>query len=145
MTLAIAHYRQGNIEDAIFWYNAGRLRAMYDAVRCTDISARSAVPALLQGMPRELIQAQFDDLVRLRQIIDRVVKWDEITPQNYEYRWINLHGMAAMKSSLTNNTHRGDPLTVPRESWDALAKQTREEFRSSIEKTIGHYQNQKQQ
>jgi len=32
MALAIVHYRQGKTEDAIFWFNAGRLRAQFDAV-----------------------------------------------------------------------------------------------------------------
>ncbi len=41
MAFVIVHYRQGKTEDAIFWFNAGRLRAQFNAVRCTDISARS--------------------------------------------------------------------------------------------------------
>jgi hypothetical protein len=32
MALVIVHYRQGKTEDAIFWFNAGRLRAQFDAV-----------------------------------------------------------------------------------------------------------------
>jgi len=32
MALAIVHYRQGKTEDAIFWFNAGRFRAQFDAV-----------------------------------------------------------------------------------------------------------------
>jgi len=32
MALVIVHYRQGKTEDAIFWFNAGRFRAQFDAV-----------------------------------------------------------------------------------------------------------------
>ena len=41
--LASLLYRQGNTEEAVFWLNAARLRAQFDAQRCTDVSARSAV------------------------------------------------------------------------------------------------------
>jgi hypothetical protein len=36
MALGVIRFRQSKIEDAIFWFNAGRLRAMFDAARCTD-------------------------------------------------------------------------------------------------------------
>jgi len=32
MALVIVHYRQGKTEDAIFWFNAGRFHAQFDAV-----------------------------------------------------------------------------------------------------------------
>ena len=32
VALIIVHYRQGKTEDAIFWFNAGRFRAQFNAV-----------------------------------------------------------------------------------------------------------------
>jgi hypothetical protein len=145
MALAVVRFREGRIEDALFWYNAGRLRAMYDAARCSDMSARSAVTALVYKTPKELLKAQFDDLTRLRNIVTRVVKWDEVTPQNYEYRWISLHGMGAINSGFGNTNGSSSPLTVSREKWGSLAIQTREEFRTGMEKAIEQYQKQSQQ
>lgn len=143
MALGIVHFRQGHTPEALFWFNAGRLRAMYDAARCTDLTARSAVPALIYGTPKELIQSQFEDVTRFRGIVDRVVKWDETAPQNYEYRWINFHGLGAMNSALGNTKEPAGPLTVSPDQWDALAKQTRQEFRSGVEKMIEQYQEYK--
>jgi hypothetical protein len=57
MALGVIRFRQSKIEDAIFWFNAGRLRAMFDAARCTDASARSAVPALVYKTPKALLKA----------------------------------------------------------------------------------------
>ena len=133
--LANLLYKQGNLDDAIFWFNAGRLRADFDAIRCTDVSARDAVPALVAQMPVELRKAQFNDLDKLADIIGKVIKWDETTPYNYEYRWINLHGMGAIQSGLGNTTNTA-PLTVPRDTWDALAKQNRDNYQKSCDDVI---------
>ena len=144
MALGVAHFRQGHTEEAMFWFNAGRLRAMYDAARCADVSARSAVNALIYGTPRGLILAQFADPARFRDTAAKVIAWDETTPQNYEYRWINFHGMGAINSALGNTNGAATPLTVSQDQWSALAKQTREHFRSGVDKAIEEYQKQKE-
>jgi len=98
--LADLLYRRGDINDAIFWYNAARLRGGYDAALCTDVSARSAIPALIAQMPPDLIKKQYEDIPRVRNIIERLITWDESTPYNYDHRWISLHGMRAISSGL---------------------------------------------
>ena len=91
----------------LFWLNAGRVRGMFDAARCTDISARSAVSLLISQMPRELIKAQFDDSDRMKETLERVLQWDEKrTPDTYDHRWINLHGMDSMTASLGTQPYR---------------------------------------
>jgi tetratricopeptide (TPR) repeat protein len=133
--LAELLYRQGDIDNAIFWFNAARLRGFFDASLCTDISARSAIPALVQQMPKELIKTQFDDIQKLKITIDRVLKWDEATPYNYDHRWISLHGMKAINSGLGNADQNG-PLTAPSERWHDLAKQNRDQYRKSFDEAI---------
>ncbi len=135
-SLATLLYRQGNRDGAIFWLNAGRLRADYDAVRCTDVTARSAVQALVLQVPEELKKDQFSDLPKLKKIIDDMIKWDAATPHNYDQRWINLHGMAAMNEGLGNQVQSQQPLSVPEEQWAALAQKTRDDYQRSAEKTI---------
>ena len=129
-------YKRGDEDDAIFWFNAGRLRGNFDALRCTDPTARSAIPALVSQMPNELRKAQFSNLEKLKGIIANVIRWDETTPNNYDHRWINLHGMAAINNGLGDGTGPSQPLTVPKENWEALAEQAREEFRKSLEQAI---------
>jgi hypothetical protein len=141
-SLANLFYKQGDIDKAIFWFNAARLRGNFDADLCTDISARSAIPAMVQQIPIDLRKKQFDDIPKLKSIIDRVLKWDEETPYNYDHRWISLHGMNAINNSLGNGAQTGS-LTVPRENWDALAKKNREQYRASLSDAIDTIQKQR--
>jgi hypothetical protein len=136
-------YKQGKSDDAIFWFNAARLRANFDAARCADESARSAVPALVGQIPIQLRRLQFDDLAKLKDIIHRVVQWDESTPYNYDYRWINLHGLDAIGSGLGNADATNKPLSLPRGEWDALAQKTRADYLGSLDAAIAAYDKQK--
>jgi ankyrin repeat protein len=139
--LAGLFYRQGDIDNAIFWFNAARLRGSFDAVICTDISARSAISALVYQIPRDLIKKQFDDIPKLKSIISSVLKWDETTLYKYDHRWISLHGMNAINSGI-GLENGGGPLTVPRESWDAEAKKNREQYRKSFDDALAMLQKQ---
>ena len=134
--LARLLYRRGDVDDAIFWFNAGRLRGNFDALRCTDISARSAIPALVAQVPVELRKAQFTDMQKLSAIVTKAISWDETTPHNYDQRWINLHGMEAMKKGLGDSSPSSAPLSVPQEKWDGLAKQARDDYRKGLEEAI---------
>lgn len=140
-SLADLLYRQGDIKNAIFWFNAARLRVTFDATICSDASAQSAIAALVQQMPIDLRKKQFDDLSVLRETIERVLKWDETIPATYDHRWISLHGMRAIINGL-GNAENNSPLTVPREKWDALAKQNRNQYRNSVDEAIKYAQKQ---
>jgi hypothetical protein len=133
--LADLLYRRGDIGDSIFWLNAARLRGGYDAALCTDVSAKATIPALISQMPRDLIKRQYDDIPQIKRIVERVIKWDESTPYNYDHRWISLHGMSAISNGLGMADERR-PLLEPRDSWERLAKQNRGQFRHSIDETI---------
>lgn len=126
-SVAALFYRQGAIDDAIFWLNAARLRMMFDSAICTDLSARSAVDDSIRAMPKDLIKKQFDDIQKLRDITERVLKWDETTPYNYDHRYISLHGTKVISIALANAEPSGS-LTVPRENWDIIAKENRNQF-----------------
>jgi len=140
--LADLLYRQGDIDNAIFWFNAARVRGLFDAALCTDVSARSAIPAIVQQIPRDLIKRQFDDIPKLKNTIDRVLKWDEATPYNYDHRWISLHGMRAINSGM-GNAASSAPLMVSRDSWTILAKKNRDQYRTSFDQAIDTVQKQR--
>jgi len=141
--LASLLYKQGRSDDAIFWFNAARLWANFDAARCADVSARSAVPALVAQIPAQLRRSQFDDPEKLKDIIHRVVQWDESAPYNYDYRWINLHGPDAIRSGLGNADTTNKPLSLPREEWGALAQRTRADYVVSLNAAVAAYEKQK--
>lgn len=133
--LADLLYRQGNTDDAIFWFNAARLRGNIDAAICKDVSARSAIPALVQQIPRDLIKRQFDDLPKLKSLVTRVIDWDVSTPYSYDRLWINLHGMQAINSGLSNSTST-DQFSEPADKWAPIANETREQYRKSLDEAI---------
>lgn len=135
IALANLYYRQGNFDNAIFWFNAGRLRTTLDALLCTDPSAASAVAALVAQVPKDLIKKQFEDMPKFKSIVENVLKWDASTAYSYDHRWISLHGMRAVMSGVSTDAQSG-PLTIPRERWDEVAKQNRDAYRKSLDKAI---------
>jgi hypothetical protein len=142
--LARVLYRQGDVDGAIFWFNAGRLRGNFDAWRSTDVvGGRAAMIALSRQMPIELRKAQFADLPKLRGIVSKVIAWDETTPRNYDRRWIDFHGVVADKTGPGDGKPPVAAATIAPEKWDDLAKQVREEYRQDLEKSIGLMSNAK--
>ena len=65
--------------------------------------------------------------------MSRVLAWEEKTPCAYDRRWINLHGMNAV----TGDTN--SPLSVPKERWEAIRKQTRDDYRSSFYEALAQF------
>jgi hypothetical protein len=138
--LANILFKQGDKDGAIFWFNAGRLRADFDAIRCTDVSARSAVHELVLSVPDELRKSQFDDVGKLQSITRNVIKWDETTPHDYDPRWINLFGMNAVETGLgVDKPSLGDSMSVPEASWQSLAQQNRDAYTTSLDVVIAKY------
>ena len=141
-SIAALLYRQGAMDDAIFWLNAARLRIMFDSAICTDVSARSAVDDSIRAMPKDLIKKQFDDIQKLRDITERVLKWDETTPYNYDHRYISLHGIK-IKSIALGNAEPSGLLTAPCENWDIIAKENRNQFLKLMNNMINLVQKQR--
>lgn len=121
-------FQNGNKDDAAFWFYAGQLRARFDANRCADVSARSAVSVLNQRYGTPINQYAFGNPAMLEKLIPRVVDWDRKTPHNYDPRWINLHGMNAMIAGLGNTPAATEPLSLPSNQWDAIAEKTRSDY-----------------
>lgn len=134
--LARLLYKQGESEDAYFWFNAARLRGNFDAARCADESAKSAIAVLVAQIPVDLRREEFNDLDKLKDIIHRVVQWDETTPYHYDHRWINLHGMGAITAGTNNANGTSPAMSVPEDQWPELAKKMRDDYLDSLDKAI---------
>jgi hypothetical protein len=138
-SLAQLLYRRGELDDAIFWFNAARLRADYDALRSSNLpAARNGVIAMVRNLPIELRKAQFNDPQKLRMIVAKVISWDETTPHHYDARWIDFHGVAAAGNAAANG---GQPVALPPERLDELARQLREQYRKELELSIAMMSN----
>jgi len=126
-------FEQGKKDDAMFWFYAGQLRGRIDANICADKSAQAAVGELNQRFGTPINQYSFADIPKLTNTVNRVLAWEEKTPCAYDRRWINLHGMNAV----TGDTN--SPLSVPKEQWEAIRKQTRDDYRSSLYEALGQF------
>ena len=143
-SLAQLLYRRGETDDAIFWFNAARLRADYDALRSSNLpAARNGVIAMVRNLPIELRKAQFNDPQKLRTIVAKVIDWDETTPHHYDARWIDFHGVAAASSGAANGGQPVATVTLPPERWDEIARQLREQYRRDLEQSIAMMSNAK--
>ena len=143
-SLAQLLYRRGEVDDAIFWFNAARLRADYDALRSSNLpAARNGVIAMVRNLPIELRKAQFNDPQKLRTIVAKVIDLDETTPHHYDARWIDFHGVAAASSGAANGGQPVATVTLPPERWDEIARQLREQYRRDLEQSIAMMSNAK--
>lgn len=115
-------------DDAAFWFYAGQLRARYDANRCADISARSAVAVLNQQFGSPINRYTMQDLPKLEETVNKVLAFDEKTAHDYDNRWINLHGMNSMIDSMEGEQNKKQELSLPQSQWASIAKQTRDDY-----------------
>jgi hypothetical protein len=104
------------IEDAVFWYHVGRLRAVYDGLRCKDPTARNAVNILGRNLNPDIARYQRQRRQRTLEIAQFAVQWDQQNPRLYDQRWINLYGKVARESAGTDPAE----LTVPEAEWPAI-------------------------
>ncbi len=127
---AVANVMSGDRpEQAIFWYHVGRVRAVYDALRCKDESARNMVPALGKKLSPELIRSQYYQRDRLVGLARKAIEWDAQNPRSYDQRWICLYGRVAQTSAGT------DPAEVqlPESDWPAILKRVHEAHLKSVQ------------
>jgi hypothetical protein len=119
---------KGNRERAAFWFYAGQLRGRYDANRCADISARSAIAVMNQQFGGLINQYMFAHLDKLEKLVPEVIAFDKKTAHNYDHRWINLHGMGAIQTSLGDEKTQTEALSLPKAQWAAIEEQTRRDY-----------------
>ena len=126
-------FEQDKKDEAVFWFYAGQLRGRIDANICADKSARAAVTEMNERFGPPINQYSFTNLSLLTNTVERILAWEEKTPCHYDRRWINLHGMAAM----TGDTNA--PLSAPKEQWEAIRKQTRDDYRSEFHQALARF------
>ncbi len=127
---AVANVLSGDRpEAAIFWYHVGRVRAVYDAFRCKDATARNVIPELGKRLSIELRRSQYYQRNQLVGIAKKAIDWDSQNPRNYDQRWACLYGRVAQVSPGT------DPAEVqkPESEWPAILKHVQDAHLKSVE------------
>jgi hypothetical protein len=116
-------------EEAIFWYHVGRIRALYDMLRCRDKTAQAGMLALRAQMSEPLKQSQFYRRDRVLSIARKAVEWDAANSRSYDERWIALYG----KVAATSDGSDAD-IFVPEAEWPAILKYVHETHLAAVEK-----------
>jgi hypothetical protein len=120
---------EDHAEQAIFWYHVGRLRAVYDALRCRDKTAQAGVLELRKRLSRELTSNQFYRRDRLVALAQKAVDWDNANPRDYDQRWIALYGKVAAASDGSN----AGEIFVPEAEWPAILQHVHEAHLKAVE------------
>lgn len=115
--------------EAVFWFHVARIRAVYDALRCKDASARGVINDFGKRLNPDVSRYQRQHRAQTLQIATLAIKWDNENPHDYDHRWINLYGKVARYSA------GADPaeLTVPESEWPALLEHVHEAHLKSVE------------
>lgn len=117
-----------NMPDAVFWYHVARIRAVYDALRCKDATARPVVAAFGKRLNPDVARYQRQNRQHTLQIAELAVKWDQQNPREYDQRWINLYGKVARYSAGTDPAE----LSVPESEWPAILQHTHDAHLKSV-------------
>ena len=120
-------YNQDKKDDAMYWFYVAQLRARYDANLCMDNSAKQAVSILNNGYGPEINKYAFQDIDKLEKTVIKVVDFVRTNEENYDHRWINLHGMHAVLVSIDNNTEKKEQ-SQPKEKWPSIKNKTLDDY-----------------
>jgi hypothetical protein len=119
---ALADYlfRAGEKDEAMYFFYLGQLRARSDANKSLDPSAAAGVDQLNEAVGPPINTHAFQDIPRLKEVVERVVSDDAKLPRDYDPRWIALHGADA---------YLGAPLRFQSSSeWSATNTKTRQNY-----------------
>ena len=117
-----------NMPDAVFWFHVARIRAVYDALRCKDATARPVVAEFGKRLNPDVARYQRQNRQHTLQIAELAIKWDRQNAREYDQRWINLYGKVARYSAGTDPAE----LSVPESEWPAILQRTHDAHLKSV-------------
>ncbi len=121
-------FMQDKKEEAAFWFYVAQLRARYDANICADRSAAQGVAILNNTYGPDINQFAFSDIAFLETTVEKVVAFVRENEENYDHRWLNLHGMGAFIND-------GDAeLSKPKEMWPEIKAKTINDYHEGFKK-----------
>jgi hypothetical protein len=124
-------FSQGKKDDACYWFYVAQLRARYDANLCMDNSAKEGVAVLNQEYGPDINKYAMQDVKKLEGIVNKVVAFVRNNQENYDHRWLNLHGMWAVEAGL-DDKQETRALSEPKDKWPAIKKQTVDDYYSGF-------------
>jgi hypothetical protein len=115
-------YNQDKKDEAAFWFYVAQLRARYDANLCLDNSAKDAVSILNNEYGPDINKYAFQNIDSLEKTVIKVVDYVRNNEENYDHRWINLHGMDAFLDA------KSKKISEPKGKWPAIKKKTIDDY-----------------
>jgi hypothetical protein len=122
-------FQQGKKDDATYWFYLAQLRARYDANLCMDNSAKQAVSILNGEYGPDINTFAFQDLDKLEKTVTKVVDFVSTNEENYDHRWINLHGLDAVLGG--NNE-----LSQAKDKWSEIKTKTIDDYYNGFIKYV---------
>lgn len=132
--ISAALFNAGQKDEAAFWFYVGQLRGRSDANKALDRSARQAIGVLNQRFGGPINQYAMKDIPKLKKIVAKAVKFDEITARNYDPRWIALHGMDVFLK-------KEKVAFSPEKEWQEINDKTRTEYFNGFKQAMKKLEN----
>jgi hypothetical protein len=120
-------YNQDQKDKAKFWFYTAQLRARYDANLCLDNSAKQAVSVLNNEYGPDINKYAFQNLDSLEKTVTMVVDFVRNNEEDFDHRWISLHGMGAVMSGMGNDSGKKEVIQ-PQDKWADIKKKTIDDY-----------------
>jgi len=115
-------FKRGRKREAAYWFYVGQLRARYDANLCLDKTAEQVTSILTDIYGPEINKFALENIDSLEITVNKVVAFVRANEENYDHRWINLHGMNAMQNK------KSKELSYPKNKWPEIKTKTIDEY-----------------
>ncbi len=134
---AVSHelYQLKRMDEAAYYFYLAQLKARIDANICADKTATQKVSILNSEYGPDINQFAMADLVMLEKTITEVIAHVKSHADNYDRRWLNLHGMWAVQASLDNNFEIKE-LSQPAKDWADIKTKTINDYYSGFQNML---------
>lgn len=120
-------YDNNKKDEATYWFYLAQLRARYDANLCLDNSAKQAVSILNNEYGPNINKYAFQNIDFLEKTVKKVIDFAKNNDENYDHRWLNLHGMDAVLASMDEKAEKKE-LSKPKKEWKKIKQKTIEDY-----------------
>lgn len=127
-------FKKKEKDEGAFWFYVGQLRARIDANICADITARQAVSILNDEYGLMINKYTIPKIELLEEIVMKVLEFVRNNNENYDRRWINLHGMWVFKYSTDDN--KDLKLSLPDEQWESIKEKTINDYYEGFKEAL---------
>ena len=115
--------------ESSIWFITGYLRAAYDALKCTDRSARQGVRQLPNLAPR-VAKILAADRAYAKEMMLEALEREKSFPELSDPSWICFHGMKAMIAAMEHRQFTN--WAKPQEQWGEIRREFMARVRNSL-------------